>query len=38
MRHKRGGQAPGHIREAFDRAADAYVEWDGSGPSLEVEV
>jgi len=35
-----GGLAPGHVRDAFLSAIEAYAKWNGIGPepTLEVEV
>jgi hypothetical protein len=29
---RRGGHAPGHIRDAFCEAVHAFMGWDGTGP------
>jgi hypothetical protein len=34
----RGGHAPGHLREAFCAAVDAYAAWEADDPIPEVEV
>src|SRR5205814_9617176 len=36
--HRKGGHAPGHIREAFCDAVEAFMEWDRSGPEPTVDV
>jgi hypothetical protein len=37
-KHGSGGHAPGHIRDMFLEAVEAFREWDGDGPEPTVEL
>jgi hypothetical protein len=37
MRYQRNGHAPGHVRDTFGDAVEAFVDWDGTGPEPTIE-